>query len=164
MFLPSLEALYQQHPHKAFTCTPHGLPEESPFQEPSPRAALDLHCATSAASSSQAPLSNTVGTSKAVSGASAGYAEQPHTSSAGDDAHHCPEDSTSILANSLLRRLLGAFSCDLSLDCSQMAKYTVLVCLAGMQLAQQPAGPMIEFWTSQTIDSEGSQPSPDICR
>lgn len=36
MFLPSLEARYQQHPNKDFTCTPQGSPPTGPSSEPSP--------------------------------------------------------------------------------------------------------------------------------
>lgn len=36
MFLPSLEARHQQHPHHTFTCTPQGLSGGGPAQQHSP--------------------------------------------------------------------------------------------------------------------------------
>ncbi|KAL3159457.1 hypothetical protein ABBQ38_009882 [Trebouxia sp. C0009 RCD-2024] len=75
MFLPSLEARYQQHPHQAFTCT-RAMPgnRSSQQQSPDPRSSPDPICrgpATSAKQSTQHPSSSDpAGTPNAATDAS----------------------------------------------------------------------------------------------
>ena len=65
---------------------------------------------------------------------------------------------------------MAAFQClevVLVLHKSGMILHATLGLNAGRQVAKQAAGhPVIEFWTSQTENSEGTQPSsgPDTCR
>ena len=74
MFLPSLEARYQQHPHMAFTCTPQGSSPNGPSSEPSPTptALQDLSSAgPNTAPSSQDLVISSAGTDAASKEANA---------------------------------------------------------------------------------------------
>ncbi len=89
LFLPSLEAGYQQHPHRAFTCTPQGLLVGSFAQQhsPGPDRAPALLCeapAPSASQSTQNPSAGpVVGPSNTNIRAGTERAEPLYSSSAG---------------------------------------------------------------------------------
>lgn len=78
MFLPSLEARYQQHPHKGFTCTPQGSSTSTPWAPP------DLSARGPAASpSSQGHATSSAGTFGTSKEGNAEPAEHAGTSSTG---------------------------------------------------------------------------------
>ena len=84
MFLPSLEACYQQHPHKAFTCTPQGFTQKGPSSEPSltPLAPQDpFSGGPTTAPEPQGLVTHCAGSDKTIEDVSTGHVG---TSSAGE--------------------------------------------------------------------------------
>lgn len=84
MFLPSLEACYQQHPNKDFTCTPQDSSPTGPSSEPSPTltAPQDLSSVgPNTAPNPQGLVAHGAGNDESINEANA---EHAGTSSAGE--------------------------------------------------------------------------------
>ena len=167
MFLPSLEARYQQHPHKAFTCTPQGSLPTGPSSEPSPTQTNPQDSSSmgpTLAPSSQGLLTHSAGSDETIK---EGNTQHAGTSSTGESCTGIVPTAQrfSVAAHSCL--MAAAQWCDHIVDKVRWLYTQHLGLNAGRQDPKQAVGhPMIEFWTSQTEGSEGSQPSsgPDACR